>query len=469
LRSIARGVDAKPGSDPWTQFHGMYKTAAVQLLKLVIDAAQALDDAVPTDTVLEKLPKHSTKTAISSLLLGWAASLKRDLNAFSQECLYVSPSLTKKPAAFQALVFSNDQPPFMSALSKLTATLAHSAFGVIQTLLDERKFNWKQVLLAHARVTFSTLSTAGSLMMQKLVMPRKPMVIQDEATQATEASTLMVLNPEIVGLVMVGDQKQLSATILSPLCAEHGYGRSLFERLILNGYPSIMLNIQYRMHSDISAWPAAQFYDGALTNGPNVNGSKHWHGLLPPLKFIDLKSGNETKDPNSMSTINHKEAEEVIRQLKLLLSHLKTKRSTGPPVNVGIISFYKGQTRLMTSMLQKTQGFRLVGDQLCVEGLLAVSINTIDGFQGQERDIIILSPVRTHMHHSLGFVGNAKRLNVALTRAKHSLLVVTKVKCMTRHPLWQAFVGSANARSAKRPSTAYDILLGMNSLKLGSY
>lgn len=125
-------------------------------------------------------------------------------------------------------------------------------------------------------------------------------------------------------LVLAGDDKQLPSTVISDLAQKMGYGRSLFDRLLKHNIPSTLLNIQYRMHPNISLWPNNQFYKSLLINGDNVMSdeyTKHWHAFLPPFSVYDVK-GTEEKNPRG-STLNRIEVNVAIQVIKALHTFLK--------------------------------------------------------------------------------------------------------------------------------------------------
>jgi superfamily I DNA and/or RNA helicase len=158
--------------------------------------------------------------------------------------------------------------------------------------------------------------------------------------------------------VLAGDNKQLPATVNSALAELHGYGRSLFERLLLHDFPSSLLNTQYRMHPMISVWPNKRFYRGKIIDGENVRSStysKEWHSLLPPFSMYDVK-GTEELDL-SKSYYNRLEVSTVKSVLRSLYGILKESVRRAP-LKVGVISAYKAQATLMRErMAQMSDAF----------------------------------------------------------------------------------------------------------------
>eukprot|EP01025_Chloroclados_australasicus_P000476 TRINITY_DN10246_c0_g1_i6.p1 TRINITY_DN10246_c0_g1~~TRINITY_DN10246_c0_g1_i6.p1 ORF type:complete len:622 (-),score=78.28 TRINITY_DN10246_c0_g1_i6:752-2617(-) len=169
----------------------------------------------------------------------------------------------------------------------------------------------KQLVLEEANIVFSTLSFSGSQVFNKMTR-RFDAVVIDEAAQAVEPSVLVPLALGSSQVYMVGDPVQLPATVISGRARQFGYDQSMFKRLFQGGYPINMLNVQYRMHPQISQFPAKQFYQGMLADGPNVkdHNTKKWHEhpFFGPFAFFDLR-GSEAVPDNGVSKYNPDEIE----------------------------------------------------------------------------------------------------------------------------------------------------------------
>ena len=282
----------------------------------------------------------------------------------------------------------------------------------------------KKAVFQAAKLVFSTVNSGG----KKLFDERHfDVVLIDEATQLVHAETAIVLKESVQCLVLAGDEKQLPSTVISQACAQLGYGDSLFGRLITAGYPYKLLNIQYRMHPDISRWSNMQFYDGQLVNGPNVVSEgyiKPWHAQFPTLAVFDVSiSGESTSDTMSMYNIGEVM---VVKQLLRLI-----RRTIKEPLIVGILSPYAEQISLLSTLA-------------CVDPFgVSIRTSTIDGYQGQESDIIIFTTVRSNSSRFIGHVADPRRLNVAITRARYSVLVIGDVQTITSDGLWRGFIEHA--------------------------
>ena len=273
-------------------------------------------------------------------------------------------------------------------------------------------------ILNCAKVVFSTVNSAGSFQLYPF---KPPVVIVDEATQLIEPELAIILanNSELRCLVLVGDDNQLPSTVISKHCQSKYFGESLFSHLFKRNYPYSLLNTQYRMHPDISLWPSNEFYDGNIINGANVTDSNYHINLnLPRFAIYDIKAQIETTDINK-SKCNESEVR-VIQQLVTLIN--QTKKSGN--ITIGVISPYAGQICLL-------EGLRYYNSNG-----IKIKVSTIDGFQGQECDIIIFSCVRSNNQNKIGFLNDYRRLNVAMTRAKHHLFVICDCKLLKSDNHW---------------------------------
>ncbi|PSC70977.1 putative helicase MAGATAMA 3 [Micractinium conductrix] len=291
-------------------------------------------------------------------------------------------------------------------------------------------------ILEEANIVCTTLSFSGSSAFTRLTR-KFDVVVIDEAAQAVEPSTLVPLaHGGAKQVYLVGDPVQLPATVMSQRALAQGYSESLFKRLQTAGYPVHMLDTQYRMHPAIREFPSTNFYGGSLKDGPNIQADtqRPWHAspAFHPLVFIDVK-GTETVPEGSSSLVNEKEAEMVL-QLYRELRH-RHAALIGAKPSVAVISPYKAQVSLLRRLFKAALG---------EEAAKLVDINTIDGFQGREKDVAFFSTVRSQRGtRGIGFVADERRINVGLTRARATLIVVGHVESLQTNPRWSALVSHA--------------------------
>jgi len=318
-----------------------------------------------------------------------------------------------------------------------------------------RKDTEKEKLLKQAEIVCATLSIAGGRDIVSYPGVFDTVVV-DEASQGVEISMLVPLRLGCRRLILVGDHKQLPSTCFSTVAKNHHYDRSLFERLQMSSYKVSLLQIQYRMHPAISQFPSDRFYDGLLTNARNV---EEFEAMLPapwsaapcfkPVVFFNL-GGSMTE--HKVSFVNSDEADFVVQLFEAISTlwpiaqeagedrgHLQ-QAPKGWMEKIAVISPYAEQVQLIR------QKFKEYFGRAGHRGRCPVDVNTVDGFQGREKDIIIVSCVRTHSggnrkEQTIGFVKDKRRMNVAFTRARTNLFVVGQAKVLSINPDWKEFIG----------------------------
>lgn len=251
-------------------------------------------------------------------------------------------------------------------------------------------------------------------------------VVVDEATQSCEAALLVALQHVHSLAILVGDHKQLPPTTKSMLAEKGGLSVSLFERLLACGHAVHRLTTQYRMHPAIAELPSRLFYESALVTAQSAASGQAppsfpWPSAATPAAFLDVRS-REARDGQSHSNVG--EVEAVVAVVDRL-------RAGGVSLeSVGVITFYAGQSRLLRRRLPRS-----------------VECNTVDAFQGREKDIVILSCVRANEGCRCGFLSDARRANVSLTRARHGLIVVGHAQTLQADQTWGEYLRWARGRS----------------------
>lgn len=304
----------------------------------------------------------------------------------------------------------------------------------------------RQAILKNAQIVFCTLSGAGSAAMCEFAQEFDALVI-DEAAQAVEASTLIPFKFKPSRVVLVGDHRQLPATVLSKKLVGIGYDRSLFQRLVENGSPVFLLTQQYRMHPSISRFPSKYFYDGRLVNDVKMKERTkrkyHKDRCFKPFVFFDVLDGEQSQVNGSKSLRNMTEVDFIVLLVRSLLARYP---SMDWQDKIGIIAPYKQQIYELGSELHRLES------QLNIR--LAIEVNTVDGFQGREKEIIIYSCVRTRSSDQRSrrngaieaFWADERRMNVAITRAQSSLWVIGNSQLLQQSPAWRTLLEDARAR-----------------------
>ena len=304
---------------------------------------------------------------------------------------------------------------------------------------DARKIEqqMKDDILDNADVICATCIGSGH---QLLDGRRFPRILIDEATQATEPATLVPIVRGCKQLVLVGDHKQLPPTVISSRAEEMGLNISLFERLIELGINSTMLLKQYRMHPCIADFPSRQSYQGLLSNGVSQQERPAPIGLIwpdfeNPVAFLPV-DGGEIVSPDGHSKANPTEAGWVLKMVDSIL-----QGGDISPNEIGIITPYNGQVRVIHDLMETSGGMEKGGKWNGVE------VRSVDGYQGREKEVIILSAVRSNPDGNVGFLDDSRRLNVALTRAKRGLVVIGDPKTLRNQRDWDFWLTWAEEKN----------------------
>ncbi|KAL2322364.1 hypothetical protein Fmac_026743 [Flemingia macrophylla] len=318
-------------------------------------------------------------------------------------------------------------------------------------------------------------TASGSHKLHNLAINPLDILVIDEAAMLKDCESIIpILLPGISHAILVGDERQLPSMVRSNVSNEAGFGRSLFQRLSSLGYKKFLLNMQHRMHPQISSFPNSYFYSNKIQNAPNVERTDYLKQYLPepmfgPYSFINIIGGKEQFDDEGRSFRNMAEVAVIMTILKNLHKAWLTSKQK---LSIGIVSPYAGQVVAIDKKLGKIfeshDGFK-------------VNVKSVDGFQGGEHDVIILSTVRTNNRTFLEFISSPQRTNVALTRARHCLWILGNERALTnKENVWKAIVLDAKKRNcffdaerdeemakaildAKKERDQFDDLLDTNS------
>jgi len=283
-------------------------------------------------------------------------------------------------------------------------------------------------VLDRAQVVLATLT---SLDAPPLAGRRFPVVFVDEATQAVEPALYLALL-RADRAVLAGDHLQLPPTVLSAAAQAGGLGVSLFERLVglHGGAAKVTLAEQHRMNARIMAFPSEALYGGALRAHPAV---AHRSVDGAPLEVVDTagRGFEEETPPGTDSKRNPGEAELVAAEVGRILA------LGVPPEGIAVVSPYDGQVQLLRELL-------------AAEVERGLEVDTVDGFQGREKEAVVVSLVRSNEDGEVGFLADVRRMNVALTRARSKLVVVGDGATVSRHPFYERFLRHAQDAGAWR-------------------
>ena len=286
-------------------------------------------------------------------------------------------------------------------------------------------------LFGEARVIACTLTGSAHRLLQG---QKYNTLFIDEAAQALEAACWIPMR-KVSRVVLAGDHCQLPPTVKSIAALKAGLGKTLMERIVENHPDEVsLLKIQYRMNEQIMRFSSDWFYHGEVESAPSVK----YRGILDydiPIEWRQASIDDEGTPPaeefvgESFGRINKTEAQLTLDTLQRYFEKIGKQRVLDERIDVGVISPYRAQVQYLRQQLRKREFFKPFRH--------LISVNTVDGFQGQERDIIVISLVRSNDEGQIGFLRDLRRMNVAITRARMKLIIMGNASTMTRHPFYR--------------------------------
>lgn len=389
----------------------MFKAKPRQKIKILVCA--------PSNIVVDHLAEKINQTGV------------RVVRVCSKSRETVSTSI--EPLTLHNQVKSLELPE-LKDLKKLDALLKET-----QELKKKDEENYKKMysygeeqILKAAEVICCTCTTSFDPRLKKYTFRH---VLIDEATQAVEPECLLPMLSGCKKAILVGDHMQLGPVVISRQASLAGLKQSLFERLIKIGVKPEILQVQYRMHPDLSAFSSNNFYNGQLLNG--VSESSRIFKTKPKSKFVWPNPKKQTffwhvkgvEEPSATGT-SFLNRSEVVLIDKILTPMISDGVS---PDDIGIITPYKGQRGYLTQYLLKS-------GTLEPSVYKRIEIASIDSFQGREKEVILISTVRSSEKMGIGFLADSKRLNVALTRAKKAMIVVGNAVVLCKNKFWNSLL-----------------------------
>ncbi|MBQ6379047.1 MAG: AAA family ATPase [Prevotella sp.] len=260
----------------------------------------------------------------------------------------------------------------------------------------------------------------------------------DEAAQALEAACWIPIR-KVSRVILAGDHCQLPPTVKSFAALKAGLGKTLMERIVENKPEVVtLLKVQYRMNEEIMRFSSDWFYGNQVESAPEVK-NRSILDLDIPMSWIDTSEFELPEDGSltfkeefvgeSFGRINKAEAELTLLALENYFKKIGKERILDERIDVGIISPYRAQVQYLRRQLKKKEWVKPFRH--------LISVNTVDGFQGQERDVILISLVRANDDGQIGFLRDLRRMNVAITRARMKLIILGDASTMTRHPFYK--------------------------------
>ena len=314
----------------------------------------------------------------------------------------------------------------------------HQKMDRLKGRATELEIRINQELFGQAHVIAATLVGSANRLLDGMKFGT---LFIDEAAQALEAACWIPIR-RAQRVIFAGDHCQLPPTVKCYEALRGGLGRTLMER-IATEKPEVvtLLRMQYRMHEDIMRFSSDWFYHNQMVAAPEVR-NRSILDLDLPITWVtppkDLPQQTNSPAPgegqgSGTSLYNMSEAQLTLLSLQAYFELIGRQRILDERLDVGIISPYRAQVQLLRQLLRRSEFFRPFRR--------FITVNTVDGFQGQERDIIVVSLVRSNETGEIGFLRDLRRMNVAITRARMKLIILGDPRTLTRHPfyrrLWQ--------------------------------
>ncbi|MFO0822935.1 MAG: AAA domain-containing protein [Gemmataceae bacterium] len=402
-------------------------TTLVELIRQVVAGGDTVLACAPSNHAVDNLLEKLLAAGELPVRLGHPARVSPELRSRAIDIL-----AEKHPDARQARKVAKEAFKLFREADKWTrekpqpGEKAAMRREARELLAESRRLESRAIerVLDEARIVCATLTGLDSQLLGKR---RYSVAVIDEACQSTEPACWLPLL-RVDRLVLAGDHCQLPPTVISPEAAEEGLAVSLMERLVgLCGHDiAKLLTIQHRMHTAIMGFSNAEFYDGQLVAHPSVSehrlcdleGVRSEQLTETPVQFIDTAgaSYDEELEEDTGSRRNVQEAGLAARQVRALLD------AGVPASQIGMITPYRAQVRQLRELLRDVDG---------------LEIDSVDGFQGREKEAIVLSLVRSNPEGEIGFLGDVRRTNVAMTRARRKLIVIGDSATLSNHEFYQ--------------------------------
>lgn len=409
-------------------------TTLVQAIKALIkqDGQQILVVA-PSNTAVDLLSEKLADEGLNVLRVGNPARVSEALMALTLDSKLAEHKGMKEIKALkkQANEYKNMahkyKRNFGKAEKEQRKALFDEAYKIMKEMEKAEQYLIDQVL-SNAQVIAATLVGSNHYTVRGMKFHT---VVVDEAGQALEpACWIPVMKAQ--KMVFAGDHCQLSPTIKSSEAAKAGLSKTLFEKCVaLHPEAVVLLDKQYRMNEVIMGYPSSVFYQGKLKAHPSVSN----HLLYPedqPLAFLDTAGCGFEERLEGTSTTNAEEAVFLLKHLTQLVNTLQTHYTDADFPSIAIISPYKKQVYLIKDLLVNSPALTAYQTK--------ITANTIDSFQGQERDIVYISLTRSNPEGIIGFLSDIRRMNVAMTRARKKLVVIGDSATLSRHSFYSDFI-----------------------------
>lgn len=401
----------------------------------------------PSNAAVDLLSEKAADAGLSVLRIGNPVRVSEKLQS-----LTLDEKLAAHPRTKEIKRMKKQADEYRNLAHKYKRSFGKAEWEQRKALFKEARAIMKEVentldymtrdILEKAQVITCTLVGAAHYTIANL---RYQTVVMDEATQALEpAAWIPVLKAK--KLVLAGDHQQLAPTVKSQEAAAAGLSTSLFEKLVARWPEAVsMLTTQYRMNAAIMEYSNRKFYEGKLVAAPAVAD----HLIFPgdkPLLFIDTAGCGYEEKQVGTSTSNPEEAAFLVNYLRHYQNECTLAAASTENLSIGIIAPYKEQLEAIRQAIHEEGSFPFKGQ---------LSVNTVDSFQGQERDIILISMTRSNPDSRIGFLSEIRRMNVAMTRARKKLVIIGDSSTLAQHAFYAGLIEMAEKHNAYQSAWEY--------------
>lgn len=416
-------------------------TTLIQAIKALLkqDHKQILVVA-PSNTAVDLLSEKLTDEGVNVLRVGNPARVSERLMSLTLDSKISEHSNMKeiKRLKKQANEFRDMAHKYKRNFGKAERDQRKALFDEARNIMKSVEQTEQYIindLLTKAQVITATLVGANHYTVRNLTFNT---VVIDEAGQALEpACWIPILKAK--KLILAGDHCQLSPTVKSDEAARNGLSTTLLEKCIaLHPESVVLLEEQYRMNEMIMSYSSSVFYENKL----KAHSSVAHHRVLPeeqPLAFVDTAGCGFEEKSEGTSTVNPEEAAFLFKHLTQLVTQLSNTYQENNFPSIAVISPYKQQVQLLKEQLLHSPDLQRFGDK--------ITVNTIDSFQGQERDIVYISMTRSNPDNKIGFLSDTRRMNVAMTRARKKLVIVGDSATLSQFPFYSDFIAYAEEKN----------------------
>ncbi len=385
----------------------------------------------PSNAAIDWISEQLARRGVAVLRVGNPLRMSDEMLECSYERRYAAHPDYGELWSIRKLLHQKNTPEAQSALKPAKRQQLTTRANELENRINQDIFN-------QARVVACTLIGSAYKVLDHRHFST---LFIDEAAQGLEPACWVPI-VKCDRVVLSGDHQQLPPTIHCVEAARAGLSTTLMQKVAKTKPECVkLLDIQYRMHQDIMEFSSQWFYGGRLKAAPEV--AQRLVSLMDsPLTWIDTSKCDfeERNNTNTMSRMNSKEAQLLIHSLKDYIDMIGIDRIKEDLIDFGIISPYKAQVRLLRKLIRRQPFFKALRGR--------IRINSVDGFQGQECDVIILSMVRDNDKGSIGFLNDLRRMNVAITRAKMKLIVVGNTTTLSRHRFYRELIDYFDSKDA---------------------